>query len=113
MRTGAALKGEIQPRQAPRQETFPTFYAFVTGTRGIINGVHAPRNDPPGQIGADCTFTWINEFYASAVVGRICSEIQGEKGESIVEYIYSYMNVNRIVSIVQNTLSPFLLIFQF
>lgn len=57
MRTSAALKGEIQPRQAPRRETFPTFHAFVTGTRGIINGVHAPRNDAPGQIGADCTFT--------------------------------------------------------
>lgn len=41
------------------------FRAFVTGTRGIINDVHAPRNDPRGQIAADSAFTRLRSLLGS------------------------------------------------
>lgn len=41
------------------------FRAFVTGTRGIINDVHTPRNDPRGQIAADSAFTRLRSLLGS------------------------------------------------
>lgn len=52
-------KGEIGQRETKRR------VAFVTGTRGIINDVHAPRNDPRGQIIADSAFTRLRSLLGS------------------------------------------------